>query len=320
MSRRNFVALWCLAALVLVGQAGPEAPLAQERRPFAVTAAASALVTEGLAAAAPADPVAAGYEAVPPPGVRFVPTVARATNVPWIDSNWWRYRRGLTKASYAALPEGSAALAAAEAFAQDAEAVLDPHASDLDDLRAMLRFLAAHRRPALPPQANIGVVDNGGPELEEVLNMLTRRNLLFQPVQAPDPALDLNIRIGSPEFPEDVAFNPYEFAQLVRTKLGDDRRLVRLYGTSTVLAHLTSGGGRTRLFLLQFTRGRRTPVSDNAQAVQVRLRGLHQPTGFAGYQSLPGAALSDLRHVDGATEFWVPDFAILAIVDLEARR
>ena len=35
--------------------------------------------------------------------------------------------------------------------------------------------------------ANIGIVDDGSPAMEEVLNMLTRRNLLYRVVTAPDP-------------------------------------------------------------------------------------------------------------------------------------
>jgi hypothetical protein len=142
-------------------------------------------------------------------------------------------------------------------------------------------------------------------------------------VKAPDPALDLNVRVGTGDFPAKTAANPYEFAVLVREKLGDEKRLVRLFGTSTVLAHLTGDGTRARLFLLQYGRGRgrgrRSPTAD-PQAMQVRLLGSYQPTGLAAYAAQPGAQLSDIQHTNGGTEFWVPDFAICAIIDLEARK
>src|SRR5262245_34404935 len=62
-----------------------------------LTAAASSLVEQGLAAAAPAGPDAASYQEIPSPGVRYLPNVARATNIPWIDSNGWRFARGMRK-------------------------------------------------------------------------------------------------------------------------------------------------------------------------------------------------------------------------------
>jgi len=49
----------------------------------------------------------------------------------------------------------------------------------------------------------------------------------------------------------------------------------------------------------------------------VRLLGSYTPAAFAAQGAQPGAALSDLRHPSGATEFWVPDFRTLAIIDLD---
>ena len=67
----------------------------------------------------------------------------------------------------------------------------------------------------------------------EVLNLLTRRNLLYKVVAAPDRALDLTVQLGHARLSRwQSAANPYEFAARVRAKLGDDKRLVRLYGAS----------------------------------------------------------------------------------------
>jgi hypothetical protein len=285
-----------------------------------VTSAASPLVEQKLASAAPADPAAAGFQEVPHPGVRFLPNVARATNVPWIDSNGWRFQRGLRKAHYAKLPAGSAPLAAAEAFAYNVDAIFNPDPADVDDLGRMLRFLQEQEAPPLPARVNLGVVDDGSAQMGEILNLLTRRNLLYRVVKGPEPGLDRVVQLGTPDFPREAAKNPHEFAALVREKLGDDNRLVRVYGTTTVIAHFTGDSTRARLHLLSFA-GRRRPQQQqqqapNPQAVRVRLVGRYQPTRFAAFGADSKAELTDLRHVANTTEFWVPDFTTLAIVDL----
>ncbi len=281
-----------------------------------VTAAASALVEAGLASAAPAGPDAASFEEVPAPAVRFLPNVARATNLPWIDSNGWRFARGIRKAYYRGLPAGAAPLAAAEAFAFNVDAILDPNPGDVEQLGRMLRFLKAHERPPMPVMANIGIVESSSPLMGEVLNLLTRRNLLYKVVAAPDPALDLTVQLGSPDFPLEAAANPNTFAALVRAKLGDEKRFVRVYGTSTVVARLTGDAGRARLILLSFS-GPRKQESAGQQAMRVRVLGRYRPTAFAAFGAASGAALADLRNPGDATEFWLPDFNLCAIVDLE---
>jgi hypothetical protein len=288
-----------------------------------LTSAASSLVAQGLAAAAPAGADAASYQEIPSPGVRYLPNVARATNVAWIDSNGWRFARGMRRVSYANVPAGSAPLAAAEAFVFNVDAIINPHPKDLEDLGKMLRFLKAHEQAPLPEMVNIGVVDSPSPLFNEVLNLLTRRNLLYKVVPAPDRTLDLNVQLGTPEFPAEAAANPYEFAARVRAKLGDDKRLVRLYGTSTVIARLTGDKSRVRLYLLSF--GSRRQQQDagaraGVEAIRVRVQGRYQPVKLAAYGANPDAKVSDLRHPGTTTEFWVPDFNVCAIIDLEAMK
>ena len=298
--------------LLAVLAAAVEQPAAPSR--LYLTAAGSSLVEQGLATAAPAD--AASFQEVPAPGVRYLPNVARATNVPWIDSNGWRFARGMRKVSYANLPAGSASLAAAEAFAFNVDAIVNPDPKDLEDLGKMLRFLKTNEQPSLPEMVNIGVVDSPSPLLNEVLNLLTRRNLLYKVVPAPDPKLDLNVQLGTPDFPAEAAANPYEFAARVRAKLGDDKRLVRLYGTSTVIARLTGDKSHARLYLLSF--GSRRQQDAGAQGIRVRLQGRYQPTKLAAYGGDPAATVTDVRHPGTTTEFWVPSFNTVAIIDLEA--
>ncbi len=312
---RSTLLIATTAALICVALARPAAQTAAGK--IYLTPAGSTLIDQGLAAAAPTGSDAAAFQEAPSPGVRFLPNVARATNVPWIDSNGWRFARGLRKVNYVKVPAGSAPLAAAEAFVYNVDAIINPDPKDLEDLGKMLRFLKANEQPPLPDMVNIGVVDNPSPLMGEVLNLLTRRNLLYKVVPAPDKTLDLTVQLGTPDFPAEAAANPYEFAARVRAKLGDEKRLVRLFGTSTMIARLTGDKKRARLYLLSF--GGRRQQNAGSQAIRVRVMGRYQPTKFAGYGNKPDAQLSDLRNPDNTTEFWVPDFTTCAIIDLEAK-
>lgn len=295
-----------LAAIVLCAPA--------ERPRFYVTGAASSLVDQGLASPAPAGPEADAFQQVPAPAITARMNVAQATTAPWIDSNGWRFRRGIARANYSKLPAGSAALAAAEAFTYGVDALLNPDPADVPALGNMLRFLGAHAAAPMPPMTNIAVVDDHSPAMDEVLNMLTRRNLLYRVVPSPDRKADLTVQLGTKDFPKGSAENPSDFAARVREKLGDDRRLVRLYGASTLIANLTGDGRHARLFLLSYGRGR---GGGGQQPIRVRVLGTWQPTGFAAYGAPEGARLADVENPANATEFSVPVFNTLAIVDLE---
>jgi hypothetical protein len=292
---------------------------------IAVTPTASSLVDRGLAKAAPstseasAAAAAADFQEVPAPALRFRIDNARATRAPWVDSNAWRFIQGVSKAHYAKLPAGAAPLAAAEAFTFDVDAVLNPDPKDVEPLGTMLEFLKAHQQPALPSLANIEVVDDGGtPAMGEVLNLLARRNLLYRVVRKAERKLDLTVQLGTKEFPAADAANPYDMAAKVREKLGDDKRLVRLYGTSTTIVRLTGDGKRARLYLLEYGAARdRNMGGGPDQTLRVRLLGRYRPTTFAAFGAAAGAKLTDVEHPGQTTEFWVPAFTTLAIVDLD---
>jgi hypothetical protein len=240
--------------------------------------------------------------------------VAQATTAPWIESNAWRFQRGLKKVNYEKLPAGSAPLAVAEAFTFGADAILNPDPADMQPLSSMLRFLKSIEQPQMPVMANIGVVDDKSPAMDEVLNMLTRRNLLYRVVPAPDRKLDLTVQLGTKDFPRESAQNPSDFAARVRAKLDDDRRLVRLYGTSTMIAHLTGDDARARLHLLSYTAGGR----GGGQSIRVRVLGRYRPVKFAGFGTTQDAVLTDIENPGKATEFSVPAFSTFAVIDLEA--
>lgn len=279
-----------------------------------VTATASALVAEGLALPAPTGSDAPVFQDVPAPSLQNAPNTtgyAQVTIAPWVNSNGSRFQRGISRAAYRTLPRGLAPLAAAEAFAFRVDALINPDAADVADLGNVLRFLKAHAQPPLPVLANIGVVDDGSAAMVEVLNMLTRRNLLYRVVSRPDPKLDLTIQLGSKDFPAGSAANPSDFAARVREKLGDDRRLVRIFGSTTLVAHLTGDTARERLFLVSYARNR-----GSQQDVRVRLLGRWPRASVAAYGADAAAAIVDLQAAGAASEFTLPTFNTLAIVDL----
>jgi len=305
---KGAVGAFLLGLTVLVDVRQPPAQLRLHAGP-----AASGLVSQGLLAAMPAD--ASGFQGVPPPGLRSVRNDAQATIAPWVDSNGWRFQRGLRRVNYEKLPAGASPLAAAEAFTFGVDAIVNPDAADLEELGRLLAFLKTNSRPVMPTIANIGVVDDGSPELGEVLNMLTRRNLLYRVVPKGDRSLGVTVEVGMPAFPRDVLTNPSDFVARVREALGDDRRSVRVYGTSTVIAHLTGDDTRARLHLLSYSRNR------SQASIRVRVLGSYQPTAVAAFGAPAGAALADVRQPEaGATEFSVPAFNTIAIVDLDRMR
>jgi len=288
---------------------------AEQRTAVYVTPAAASLVEQGLAEPAPTGPEAAAFEDVSAPVVRARPGQAQATEAPWVDSNGWRFHRGVTKARYSKLPAGSAALAAAEAWAYNVDAILDPDPADVEDLAQMLRFLKQQNQVRLPILANVGVVDDGSPAMGEALNLLVRRNLLFKLVPPSDRSLPV-VQLGTPEFAKDAARDPSDFAARVRAKIGDDNRLLRIYGSSTVIARLTADPARTRLCLLAYATNQRRRQGRAQQDVRIRLVGRMEPIAVAAFGAPPDARPADVEHIENTTEFLVPPFSTIAIVDL----
>jgi hypothetical protein len=145
-----------------------------------------------------------------------------------------------------------------------------------------------------------------------VMNLLARRNLLFEVVQAPSPRFPITIRIGTPEYPREDAADPSAFAQKIRRQLTDERRALRVFGSEVVLCRLTGDAGRARLHLLNYG-GR------EIEGLRIRVRGTYGD----GEVYVAGAgrlALEDRVVSGGATEFTVPRIATYAVVDLQAVR
>jgi hypothetical protein len=119
------------------------------------------------------------------PGTMARPGLASPTRVPWVNTNGARFvRRPGAKYRYD-LPEGKGALAAAEALAYAADAVLQIVPGDLPAACRVFAFAKDTPPAQLPGLADIGVIDDGTPTLGEVMNLLVRRNLLFEIVPSP---------------------------------------------------------------------------------------------------------------------------------------
>lgn len=252
---------------------------------------------------------AAKYVKLPAPGVEYKMNEAAATSLPWVDANGWRFARNGNHAYYYDVPWRKAALAAAEAYANGVDAVIHLDPRELATFGKMLAFLRTIEIPPLPEMANIGIVDDGSDETGEVMNLMARRNLLFRVVTAPDPNCDLNVQIGTKEFSKDDAADPFAFATLVRKKLTDQKRLVRLYGSDVVLARMNGDATRVRVHLINYGGGK-------VDGLRVRVRGEYAQGTLAAF-GIENTALADYTIADGGTEFTIPSMNVYAVVDLK---
>jgi hypothetical protein len=251
--------------------------------------------------AAPFDRERAGQAATP--NVEYRMDVASATRIPWVNANGWRFERRPGRSFFYDAPNGTAALAAAEAFAYGAEAAIRAAPEELNEFARMLRFLADIDRPRMPVKANIGVIDDGSDNMAEILNLLARHNLLFHVTAAPDPKYDLTIS----QVP--AAVDPYEFAMKIRRDLTDDKRLLRIYGSNVVLVRLTGDGAQARVHLLNYGKAA-------VKGLRVRVLGSYAKGSLSAFDH-PHAALEDYSVQAGATEFTISEMGAYATVDLE---
>ena len=235
---------------------------------------------------------------------------ASATRSPWVYAHGWEFRRAPAARWVYELRAGQAALAAAEAFVYGADALLVVDPGDVADLGRMQAFLAGVPRVDLPEVADFGVVDDGSDEVGEVLNLLSRRNLLYKVVPAGSKEFPVTVQLGTPDYPVEAASEPSDFALKVRRQVTDERRSLRLFGSEAVIARLTGDGSRARLHLLNYG-GR------DIEGLRVRLRGRY-PSGSAQVAGHGAVQLTDLAVADGATEFTLPRVSAYAVVDLTA--
>ena len=250
----------------------------------------------------------AAREALPTPGVTARAGLASPTRSPWIVANGWRFMRTPAAKYVYTVPAGKGALATAEAFAYCADAILKVDPADLGSVGSMMTFLDGLPAADLPPVADLAVVDDGSAITGEVMNLLARRNLLFQVVPTPLPRFRVNIVMGSAAYPREEAGDPSAFAQKIRGQLTDEQRTLRVYGSEVVICRLTGDGQRMRLHLLNYG-GR------DIEGLRIRVRGTYKngDAYVAGTGRLP---LADQVVADGATEFSLPRIATYAVIDL----
>jgi hypothetical protein len=251
-------------------------------------------------------------ELLPVPGIVARAGLASPTRSPWIVANGWRFTRHPGARFRYELPAGKAALAAVEKHAYGADALLQIDPADAETLRGMTAFLEGVPRADLPPIADIGVVEDGTATTGEVMNLLARRNLLYDIVKAPSPRFRLNIAMGSREYPAEDAADPSAFALKIRRQLTDEQRTLRIYGSEVVIARLTGDAARIRLHLINYG-GRQI------DGLRVRVRGAYA-IAAAYVAGGAGEPLPDYVVADGATEFSLPRLGVYAAIDLNTAR
>jgi hypothetical protein len=262
----------------------------------------------GFSATPLSGPELASLEKLPTPGILARADLASATRSPWIFANGWRFLRNRPGRYLYDLPPGKAPLAAAEASAYGADAVLKIDPADLEGLGRMLTFLAELPPRDLPAISDFAVVDDGSALVGEVMNMLGRRNLLFRAVDSPSPQFRINVRVGAKQYPKAEAKDPSGFALKIRRELGDEQRTLRVYGSEVVLCRLTGDANRVRLHLLNYG-GR------ELEGLRIRLRGAYA-RGEARVAGAGRVPLQEQVVSDGATEFSIAKMGPYAVVDL----
>jgi hypothetical protein len=247
-------------------------------------------------------PAPAGCKEVPTPKVDYRANIARATSSPWVNSNAWRFIRD-PKAQYCIEAPGTlSALAAAEAFAYGVNALIRTAGEGVSAFQHMLAFLRELPEADLPPLANIGIVDDGSPRTGELMNLLSRRNLLYRSVRSPDNQLQVNVTSAASD-PD-----PSKQAYTIRQKLGDEKRLLRLYGSEVVIGRLTGDATHIRLHLVNYSP---RPVN----GLRVRIAGRYANSALWVF-NIPGAKPADFDAQTDATEFTIASMNEYAVVDL----
>jgi hypothetical protein len=241
---------------------------------------------------------------------RRAPNVAGATQIPWVNSNGWKFLQD-PLGSYVYHAAGpAAALAAAESFAYSVRSAIRTDEAGLAPLGKMLGFLRQRTGTKYPSLANVGFVDDHTKASAEFMNLLLRRNLLFQVVHKPNPGMALNVALGTPAYPRSEAGNPNLLAEKVRANLTDAKRPLRIYGSNTILGRLEGINGAARLYLINYG-GAAYPI----HGLRIRIGGryAHQTAAIYGVET---PKLADVRLFQEATEFTIGDMQLFAIIDL----
>ncbi len=245
------------------------------------------------------------------PSVDYRANQASATREPWLNSNGWMFLRQPHGRFYYDAPGAPAALAAAEAFCYGAGAIVRTDAAGLKPFTQMLDFLRGLSADDMPAVADIGFIDDGSRAAGEIMNLMARNNLLFKIVAAVDPARKLTVRLGSNEYPVSDATNrPDMLVHQIRANLTDEKRSLRIYGSSVVVGRLTGSQDRLRVHLLNYAGASRI-----VDGLRIRVRGRYPQSRIAA-AGVPEARLLDYTLEQDATEFTLTELKTYAVIDL----
>jgi len=266
----------------------------------------AALVTlHLLAGSAPADLVP-----LEPSGVDYRIATAGATAAPWVNANGWRFLLNPDRAFQSDATGPALPLAMAEAFVWGGNVWFRVSDAERPVFDRTLSFFKALPKHGLAPSAQIGVWNDGTSEAGEVLKLLIRRNLMAAPATAPGNTSALMVKLDTPEFPRESAKNPAAFAAGVRSLLGDDNRLLRVYGTDVVVGRLESGNGFARVHLVNYS-------NRDVQGARIRVLGHFRLESYRALDQ-PEVRPQDFSVSAGATEFTIPSLTRYAVIDLVA--
>jgi hypothetical protein len=266
---------------------------------------AAVILLPHLVTSPPADAVK-----LPKPGVQYRTNVASASSRPWVNANGWRLVRGDSHPFFYDVTGENTALAVAEAFAYQREAAIRTDPAGAAIFERMISFLESLGDGPKTPLVNVAVADDGSPEVGEVMNLLARHNLLFRVSDTPVASIAVNIQLGTAEYPKASATNPDAFAQKIRERITDSKRILRIYGSDVVLGHVEGDPGRMRLHLINYSD---RPV----YGLRVRLLGAYPKSKIAAFEGK--AELQDFDAQSGATEFTLPELKRYAVVDLSSK-
>ncbi len=230
--------------------------------------------------------------------------------IPLIYANGGRLVRQPNGRFWYDVAGAQAPIAAAEAFFYGVAAPVRPDADGLKPLAEMLRFLKALPETDLPALADIGLIDDGSPAINDALNYLLRSNLLVKPVANSCPDCKVTVRIGSPDYPAKLAGDPGALARLIRSHLTDQQRSIRVYGSNVVVARLFGGGDRLQVRLLNY-RGAARPIL----GLRIRVLGRYENHKVHADKN-PNLQLRDFAPSADSTEFTVPFLNTLAVIEL----
>jgi hypothetical protein len=99
-------------------------------------------------------------------------------------------------------------------------------------------------------------------------------------------------------------------AQKIRFQLGDEKRVLRIYGSNVVIGRLEGDGKRARLHLLNYS-GAARPVN----GIRVRVSGRYPQQSVRSFDA-PDVKTQESSLEANATEFTLPELKLYAVVDL----